>query len=91
MKQKQNDMETLIKKLENEFKTYLNTEKIINNAREKSVIAIECDDYEEITNKESFINGLVEKQNSQIRIACASFDITVDEFLSLLEEYETNR
>lgn len=81
----------LIKSLKNEFKTYLNTEKLINSTREDIHEAMICDDLETLETKRKYINGLIEKQNNQIEIACESFKITVIDFLGLLEEYELTK
>lgn len=78
----------LMTELKNEFKAYLNTDKRIQSAREDRHEAMICEDSEEIERTESFINGLIEKQNSQVEAVCQAYGIEFNDFIGLVNEYE---
>lgn len=85
---KNRKMQDLIKSLRSEFKTYLNTEALINKGTEEYMNALYLNDIENSERKEKYVNLLIEKQENQLKIVCDSYGIKKIDFIGLLEEYE---
>jgi hypothetical protein len=88
-KQKHTDMKNeLIKKLENEFKTYIYTEDQIKESTDRYCAWLDSD--KDIAEKYSQRIDLLEKElQEQVDCLCKTYKITSIEFLDLLIEWES--